>query len=377
MKLARVVAGAIVLSATAGAAFADDGGWYIGLGAGQSQSKLNENQVLGEISAPGYTPGPLTWDNHGNAYKGFVGYGFSRFFAIEGSYFDLGKFDYSAPTTPGGAIGAETKVHGFAADLVGIIPFTPRFSAFAKIGASDASTHDAFAATAPDSLAAGSAQHWKTNPKFGGGLQYDLARHLALRAEWERYRIGDGLNDHGNVDAWFVSAVFPLGRAAPPVMAAPPPPPVVQPAPAPVAAPAPPPPPSPPPPAPRRVTFNVDELFSFNSAKVLPAGAKQLETFASELNGTTYNRIRVIGYTDRIGSDAYNLRLSQQRADAVKAHLVSVGGIAEGRIDAEGRGKADPVTSPGQCGAKRSAATIACLAPDRRVDVEVSGTQQP
>lgn len=373
MKLARAVAGAIVLSGTAAAAFADDGGWYVGMGAGQSQSKLDERRVLGEASAAGFAPGGLGWDNHGDAYKAFVGYGFTRYFALEGSYFDLGKYGFSAPTLPAGAIGAETKVHGFGADLVGIIPFTPRFSMFAKLGASDASTHNAFTAVAPNAPPASSSREWRTNPKIGAGMQYDLARHFALRAEWERYRIGDGLNDHGNVDAWFVSAVFPFGRAAPPMAAVAPPPPAL-PMPTPVVAAAPPP---PAPPAVRRVTFNVDELFTFDSYKVLPAGAQQLATFATELNGTTYGRIRVIGHTDRFGSDAYNQALSQRRAEAVKAHLVTVGGIAEGRIDAEGRGKAEPVTAPGQCPGKRSAATIACLQPDRRVDVEVSGTQQP
>jgi outer membrane protein len=161
---------------------------------------------------------------------------------------------------------------------------------------------------------------------------------------------------------------YRFGGSPAPAMAPPPPPPP------PVAA-APPPPPPPPPP-PRHVTFSADALFTFDSAALRPEGGLALDKFASDLRGTMYNHIQVIGYTDRIGSDAYNLRLSRQRADSVKAYLVDKGGVDAGKIETEGRGKADPVTKPDECGAKRSPATIACLQPDRRVGIEVSGTQR-
>jgi OOP family OmpA-OmpF porin len=101
-----------------------------------------------------------------------------------------------------------------------------------------------------------------------------------------------------------------------------------------------------------------------------------LDSFASALSGTQYRHIHVIGYTDRIGSDEYNLRLSRQRADAVENYLVDKAGVDSGKIEAEGRGKADPVTKPDECGAKRSPKTIACLQPDRRVEIEVSGEKR-
>ena len=74
-------------------------------------------------------------------------------------------------------------------------------------------------------------------------------------------------------------------------------------------------------------------------------------------------------------ADKYNLWLSRQRADAVDTYLVDKG-VDAGKIEAEGRGKADPVTKPGECGAKRSPKTIACLQPDRRVEIEVSGEKR-
>jgi OOP family OmpA-OmpF porin len=124
------------------------------------------------------------------------------------------------------------------------------------------------------------------------------------------------------------------------------------------------------------VSFSADALFAFNSAAIRPEGMSALDTFASELRGTQYNHIHVIGYTDRIGSDKYNLWLSRQRADTVDTYLVDKAGVDAGKIEAEGRGKADPVTKPGDCGAKRSPKTIACLQPDRRVEIEVSGEKR-
>ena len=105
-----------------------------------------------------------------------------------------------------------------------------------------------------------------------------------------------------------------------------------------------------------------------------PDGKAALDTFASELRGTRFNTIVVEGNTDRLGSDAYNQKLSEQRAQSVKAYLTNTSGIDGSRISAVGKGETNPVTKPGDCkGNKATAALIACLQPDRRVDVEVVG----
>ena len=129
-------------------------------------------------------------------------------------------------------------------------------------------------------------------------------------------------------------------------------------------------------PIPAKVSFSADALFDFNQTSVKPAGKAALDRFAADLRGTSFQTIAVTGHTDRIGSHGYNLKLSANRAEAVKAYLSSQGGIAAAMIDAKGVNGADPVTKPGQCkGSKPTPALIACLAPDRRVDVEVSGTR--
>jgi OOP family OmpA-OmpF porin len=74
----------------------------------------------------------------------------------------------------------------------------------------------------------------------------------------------------------------------------------------------------------------------------------------------------ITGYTDRLGSDKYNQKLSERRATAVKDYLVGKG-VAANRLKAEGKGKANPVV---QCNNKKRADLIACLEPNRRVEVE-------
>jgi OmpA-OmpF porin, OOP family len=87
-------------------------------------------------------------------------------------------------------------------------------------------------------------------------------------------------------------------------------------------------------------------------------------------------RIMITGHTDRLGSAAYNQRLSEQRAEAVRAYLVSRG-LDANRIQAEGRGHTQPVTRAADCTGARDDRLISCLQPDRRVDVQVSGTGLP
>jgi OOP family OmpA-OmpF porin len=125
-----------------------------------------------------------------------------------------------------------------------------------------------------------------------------------------------------------------------------------------------------------RVTFSAESLFDFDSATVKPAGRHALDKLAADLRGIQYDAIQVTGHTDRLGPRAYNQRLSTRRAEAVRGYLVQSGGISAARISARGVDGADPVTRPADCkGSKPTAALIACLQPDRRVEVEVSGTR--
>ncbi|OYU98452.1 MAG: hypothetical protein CFE45_16460 [Burkholderiales bacterium PBB5] len=86
--------------------------------------------------------------------------------------------------------------------------------------------------------------------------------------------------------------------------------------------------------------------------------------------------IVVEGHADRLGSTAYNQTLSLQRADAVKAYLVTSGGFDPAKVTTAGKGETAPTTKPEDCQASlHQAALRLCLQPDRRVDVEVNGTR--
>jgi len=123
---------------------------------------------------------------------------------------------------------------------------------------------------------------------------------------------------------------------------------------------------------PQRLSFSGDALFAFDKSVLKPEGKAMLDGLVRQLDGASYRTILATGHTDRFGSDRYNQKLSERRAGAVKDYLVSKN-VPSGRIDAEGTGKAEPTTKPGDCLGAKSAKVIACLQPDRRVDVELKG----
>ena len=89
-----------------------------------------------------------------------------------------------------------------------------------------------------------------------------------------------------------------------------------------------------------RLTIHVN--FDFNKATVKRPEDAELQKAIAFIKKYPAAKISLVGYTDSIGSDAYNMKLSEKRADAVKDYLVKHG-IDGSRIETSGRGKADPV----------------------------------
>jgi OmpA-OmpF porin, OOP family len=121
----------------------------------------------------------------------------------------------------------------------------------------------------------------------------------------------------------------------------------------------------------QKITFQADALFDFDKAVLKPEGKAKLSDLAAKIKSVNLEVVVATGYTDKIGSDKYNDRLSLRRAQAVKAYLVSQG-IEANRVYTEGKGKRNPVVT--DCMQKNRKALISCLAPNRRVEVEVVGT---
>jgi len=388
MKLVRTMGalGLVGFAAVGGqAAVAAESGWYGGISIGQSKAWIHHERIAAQLGVP---VAGISFDDDDRdvGFKLLAGKKFNRNFALEGGYFKLGEFGFTANYPPNSFTGA-IKLQGLNLDAVGILPFTEKFSAFGRVGLIYTQAKDTFTGTGAGAAVAAfdpNPKKSEANYKYGVGLQYDLTRAWGLRGEWERYRVNDAVGNKGDIDMLSVGLVYRFGTSEPAPRAAPPPV-YVAPlaeapvAPAPVAAPPPPPPPPalrPVPLALRKVRFSADSLFDFDKAILKPAGKQALDKLAADLRGVDYNVITVTGYTDRIGSHAYNMRLSTRRAESLKTYLVESAGIPAGKIAARGRDGADPVTRPGQCkGTKATKALIACLQPDRRVEVEVSGTK--
>ena len=369
----------------------DNTGMYMGVGAGDSKAKFNHDSAAQNALGTGVTPGPLSVDERGNAYKIYLGFPMSPNWAVEAGYFNLGRFGFDGSTTPPGTVSGSAKIQGLNLDLVGTLPITDRWSLLGRVGAAYAETQSSISGTGAGEVAASSASKRDTHYKYGFGTQYAFTSALTLRLEGERYRVNNMVGQHSDVDLISLGLIYRFGApasTAQPVRAAyvPPAPayrpePIVQPAPAAppapevVAVPAPPPEPV----APKswvKVKLEADSLFGFDQDSLQADGKKALDKLIEELQGVNVEAIQVTGHTDRLGSKAYNAKLSTRRAEAVRNYLVQVGGLPSSKVTAVGVGSTQPETAFGQCkGVKASQALITCLRVDRRVEVEVTGTQ--
>ena len=123
-----------------------------------------------------------------------------------------------------------------------------------------------------------------------------------------------------------------------------------------------------------KIKLAADTLFDFDKATLKAEGRAKLDELAVKSKQLKLEVILAVGHTDRIGSDAYNQKLSERRAAAVKTYLVSKG-VEANRVYTEGKGKKQPVTGTTCNTVKNRKALIDCLQPDRRVEVEVIGSK--
>ena len=366
MKLSKFsrALGLVGLAALSGTGVsAQDAGWYGGANLGRSAATIDDARINSSLLGSGFSSSTIVDDDRSTGFKAFGGYQINKNFAVEGGYFDLGKFGYTATTVPAGTLNGNIRLRGLNLDLVGIVPLTDKFSVFGRAGLNYAQARDSFSGTGAVLVTNPNPRKNDTNYKLGLGLQYALSESLAVRAEAERYRVNDAVGNRGHVDLVSVGLIYRFGAKAQAPMARVA---AVEPVRETVAIAPPPPPPPAPPPRFEKYTLSATELFAFDSAE-LRMPQNRLDEIASALgSNASTGDIVITGYTDRIGSDRYNQKLSERRALAVKTYLASRG-MEANRLKAQGKGEADPVVV---CTDKKLPALISCLEPNRRVEVE-------
>jgi len=344
-----------------------DAGGYVGFGVGQSRAKIDTSRMLDTEGVTGVTG--LVDDDRDTSWKVLGGYQFNRHLAIEGGYFELGTFGFTAQSAgplASGQITGKMYVKGFNADLVGLLPFTERLSGTARAGINYARVEDTFTGAGVSNLANPAPTERGTNYKLGLGLQYALSPALAGRLEVERYRIDDALGHNADFDFYQVGLVYRFGTHVRPPVA------LVQPMPVSVA---------PQPvqqlvvvPAPKSQYCSILDIgFEIDNGDIQRAEKEKLAVLATFLKKYPDTTAVIEGHTDDVGGADYNQKLSQQRADGVVGYLVDAQQINPARLKAVGYGETRPLasndTQEGKRQNRRIDALIACVTDIAGLDV--------
>lgn len=227
----------------------------------------------------------------------------------------------------------------------------------------------------------------------GLGAQWIISDRFGVQVDWRRqwsksdaHAPGTSVDTSGTIanDLFNVGGMWRFGASSPAILAAndmpPPNAPVTRPMPPatqseprttvtlPVAA--------PPPDCKAQfetITLSAEKLFDFDKAQMREGAKPLLDDVVSKLNAhPEFELVMVTGYSDRIGRQQYNQRLSEQRANQVKDYLVQAG-VASGRLKSVGKGEADPKVS---CQGIHGEPLILCLQPNRRVVIEDQAQHQ-
>ena len=299
-------------------------GAYVGAKAGVNDS----NMGVGNAAAMSGVQIPHE-HNYGTALGLEAGYGWALGRTVLGvdagyGYNATGRSSYSS-----GNQGYGSRDYGLGLKFG--IPVTDTLMPYAKLGYGHLT-------------GTGSASGLSGNGANGGlGVEYLFAPHWSVAGEWNTISVSNNANTMNN-NTYTLGVNYYFGAAKPPRhVAAAAPAPVVAPAPEPVVAPA---------PAPERWRIITEEKpvsldganFKFNSAVLNKTADEKLTQVVDFSKNYPEADINVDGYTDSVGPKAYNVKLSQRRADAVKAYLVKHG-VAADRIHTKGYGMANPVAS--------------------------------
>jgi OOP family OmpA-OmpF porin len=340
-------------------ALADDSGWIGGLSVGQSKAKIDDPTIIGQLQAAGEATTSLNDINRNMGMKAFGGYQFNKNFALEGGYFDLGKFGYAASTVPAGGLNGSIQIKGLNLDAVGILPIVDKLSVFGRLGLDYAQSRDSFNSYGSIVATVPSASANSFNLKGGVGLQYNFIESVALRGEWERYRINDAVGARGDIDFLSVGLVVLFGKEKPapapvivikevPQVAKAPPVLVIVPVKVKT----------------QQYCSILDLQFEIKQDDIQREMKEKLSVLGTFMKKYPQTTAVIEGHTDDVGTEEFNLKLSEQRAQSVVNYLMDSFHIDASRLSAVGYGLYRPIadngTSEGRRANRRIDAIIAC-----------------
>ena len=198
-----IVAAALTLSAgMASAQPSEKAGWYAGLDLGRSRLGMSGSDFDGALGNQGIAASSSN-DDSATSYGINGGYRFNRNFAVEGAYAHLGSFDTSA-TTPTDTLHGKFKANALSLAGVGILPFTPNWSAYGKAGVSY-NMSDLDMSSDTGATAVENHSHSSTGLLVGAGLRYDFDNSLFTKVGWDHYAgLGDESTGKGSIDLFSV-----------------------------------------------------------------------------------------------------------------------------------------------------------------------------
>jgi OmpA-OmpF porin, OOP family len=317
----------------------EENGWSMGMNVGKTVGRIQHDTIITDLEAQGFNVTSVDEARRTEGYKIFAGYQFSPYLALEGGYFNLGGFDALANTEPRTSFLGNTKLLGWNVDVVAIMPFTPDFSAFARLGLTRNDTSNTYSSNGLVDVTAYNEDGNYTKHKYGVGLQYDVSPIFTLRLEAERYRLNDLIAHSGDIDMYSLGAVLRFGKTQSGYAASPAPEPVRRAEVAEATAVA-------------AVTETVapeqaevlvleDVHFNFDTAALTDNTKVILRQHVQTLAQNPDARVRIAGYTSASGSAEYNQALSERRAQSIKAFLI-LEGVEANRFKTIGFGETNP-----------------------------------
>ena len=176
---------------------------------GQSKyQKYNSGDLAAAMVDLGATGVTASTDDSDTGYKLQLGYRFNEYFAVEGGYVSLGKATGQSRFTQG-SYNESFKADGINVDAVGSFPLGAGFAIFGKLGAAYTTLKADGSAIGAGVAGSASLKESKVNATFGAGLNYDITDAIAVRAEYERFKVGDsGDTGDGNIDLMSLGVAF-------------------------------------------------------------------------------------------------------------------------------------------------------------------------